>query len=169
MTRKTARAQRIRVMQDSFSRLARLTNTLMRERVAGSSITVQQCYTLEALTDGSRTMKELAAHVGLHQSTVTRIVEKLERAGYISRDRNPRNLREVLVDLTHSGRQVHQRLDEQSSQVFSAVLDLLPEGQQQAVVQSLELIAGFLEPGHEALWATIRRYGCCDPGQGGDQ
>jgi len=169
MTTKSSRARRIRVMQDSFSRLARLTNNLMRERVAGSSITVQQCYTLEALTGGPRTMKDLAAHVGLHQSTMTRIVEKLERSGYISRDRNPKNLREVHVDLTQNGRQVHQRLDEQSSQVFSAVLDLLPEARQQAVVQSLELVAGFLEPEHEALWDIIRQFGCCDPGQGGDR
>ena len=53
----------------SFTRLARFFNQLMREQLFCGPVTVQQCYTLETLMDGPKTMNALAAEVALHQST----------------------------------------------------------------------------------------------------
>jgi DNA-binding MarR family transcriptional regulator len=57
----------------------------MREQLFCGPVTVQQCYTLEALRDGPKSMSALAAEVALHQSTLTRIVEKLEKQNLLSR------------------------------------------------------------------------------------
>ncbi len=49
-------------------------------------------------------MGELAKHVRRTKSTVTVLVEKLERSGYVRREPDPADSRGVLVRLTDKGR-----------------------------------------------------------------
>ena len=74
-----ARSQQVESLHGSFSRLTRFITQLTREQLSCCPITVQQSYTLEALMGGPKSMKALAAEAAFHQSTMTRIVEKLER------------------------------------------------------------------------------------------
>ena len=83
----------------SLTRLARFTNKLQRTQLACGPVTVQQCHTLEALNDGSMTMNKLADEVALHQSTLTRVVEKLEEKKLVVRKRPQDNQRVVEVTL----------------------------------------------------------------------
>ena len=87
----------------SFTRLARFFNQLMRQQLFCGPVTVQQCYTLEALMDGPKTMNALAAEVALHQSTLTRVVEKLEKQNFAIRTRKADNQRTVEVRITEDG------------------------------------------------------------------
>ena len=57
----------------------RFVNQLLREQMTNNPTTVQQFCTLEAIENESKSMKELASEVAIHQSTLTRIVEKLEK------------------------------------------------------------------------------------------
>ncbi|OZA30046.1 MAG: MarR family transcriptional regulator [Hydrogenophilales bacterium 17-61-9] len=50
-------------------------------------------------------MQELAVHVGLNQSSVSRMVERLERAGLTVRDLCPNDKRGVYTVLTTKGRE----------------------------------------------------------------
>ena len=54
--------------------------------------------------DSELRMQELAAHVGLNQSSVSRMVERLERAGLSVRDLCPDDKRGVYTVLTPEGR-----------------------------------------------------------------
>ena len=58
-----ASKQLVKRSRKSFTRLARFFNQLMREQLMCGPVTVQQCYTLEALTHGPLYMKDLAAEV----------------------------------------------------------------------------------------------------------
>ncbi|CAM3671629.1 hypothetical protein CDEN61S_00537 [Castellaniella denitrificans] len=49
-------------------------------------------------------MQELAAHLGLNQSSVSRVVERLERSGFTVRDLCPDDKRGVYTVLTGDGR-----------------------------------------------------------------
>lgn len=49
-------------------------------------------------------MQELAAHLGLNQSSVSRMVERLERSGFTVRDLCPDDKRGVYTVLTKEGR-----------------------------------------------------------------
>jgi DNA-binding MarR family transcriptional regulator len=90
----------------------------MRAQFFCGPVTVQQCYTLEALNDGPKSMSALAAEVALHQSTLTRIVEKLEKQNLLVRRRKENNQRTVEVQITNAGKQVHALLEAQSSQMI---------------------------------------------------
>jgi DNA-binding MarR family transcriptional regulator len=146
--------------RQSFTRLARFINQLMRAQLFCGPVTVQQCYTLEALIDGPKSMSALAAEVALHQSTLTRIVEKLEKQNLLIRKRKENNQRTVEVQITEAGKQVHALLEAQSSQIISQLLDLIPSNRRATVVQSMEELANLLDPENEAFQNLLKVCRC---------
>ena len=146
--------------RQSFTRLARFINQLMREQLFGGPVTMQQCYTLEALINGPKSMSALAAEVALHQSTLTRIVEKLEKQNLLIRKRKENNQRTVEVQITEAGKQIHALIEEQSSQMISELLDLIPQSHQVSVVEAMEELANLLDPGNEAFQQLLKGCRC---------
>jgi DNA-binding MarR family transcriptional regulator len=143
------RKQLVERSRQSFTRLARFINQLMREQLFCGPVTVQQCYALEALIGGPKSMNALAAEVALHQSTLTRIVQKLEKQNLLIRRRKQNNQRTVEV-----------QLKEQSSQMISKLLDLIPQNRQVSVVESMEELANLLDPGNEAFRNLLKDCRC---------
>ena len=149
----------------SFSRLTRFMNKLMRDLMAHGPVTPQQCYALEALVDGPLSMRPLATQVGLHQSTLTRVVEKLERLGLVKRTRRVGNQRHVEVELTDEGRHTYELLDMECNRVIAGLLELIPAEKRSTMVESTEALAALLDPDNERAQELIR--GCCGR-SGGD-
>ena len=158
-----AAKQLVKRSRQSFSRLVRFFNQLIREQLMCGPVTVQQCYTLEALVDGPLSMKELAAEVALHQSTLTRVVEKLEKQNLVRRTRKSHNQRSVEVDLTESGRQTYLFLDDAGSQMISDLLDLIPEERRAAVVDAMEELANLLNPNNDDFQKLLQGCRCGMP------
>jgi len=158
-----AQKQLVKRSRQSFTRLARFINQLMREQLGCGPVTVQQCYTLEALMDGPKSMKSLAAEVALHQSTLTRVVEKLEKQGLVRRTRKKDNQRSVEVQITDAGKQMYRFLDDASSQMISDLLDHIPKKRQVAVVDAMEELADLLNPGNEAFQKLLQGCRCGIP------
>jgi DNA-binding MarR family transcriptional regulator len=79
----------------------------------------------------------LARRAGLHPATITGILDRLERAGWVARDRDPSDRRAVLI----------RPLRDRSAEVFrlyagmNRSMDELCEGYSD---EALELLAGFL-------------------------
>jgi len=147
----------------SFTRLARFITQLMRQQLFCGPVTVQQCYTLEALMEGSKSMSTLAAEVALHQSTLTRVVEKLERQNMVHRKRKPNNQRSVEVEITKLGRQTYLFLDKESKKMISGLLDLIPKDRRTAVVEAVEELANLLNPANEAFQQLLKGCRCGIP------
>jgi len=66
-----------------------------------------------------RTVKELGMTLFLDSSTLTPLLKRLETAGLITRTRNPKDEREVLVHLTEGGR----ALKGQAADVMKCITD----------------------------------------------
>jgi len=161
------RTEQIRSLRQSFSRLERFFSQLMREQFSCCGATVQQWNCLEVLLDGPKSMNVLAAEVALHQSTVTRIIEKLEKQGFVTRTRKEGNQRSVEVRITESGKSMYTWMDGQCSQMTSDLLDLLPSDRQPAIVEAMEEFSKLLDPSNEAFQKVLKRCcekeTCCDP------
>lgn len=74
---------------------------------AGHALGLSEYRALEVLArspDSELRMQELAAHLGLNQSSVSRMVERLERGGLTIRDLCPDDKRGVYTVLTDKGR-----------------------------------------------------------------
>ena len=155
-----ASKQLVKRSRQSFTRLARFFNQLMREQLTCGPVTVQQCYTLETLNKGPLSMKDLAAEVALHQSTLTRVVEKLEKQKLVQRTRKSDNQRSVEVRLTDAGRQTYEFLDTAGSQMISDLLDLIPRERQNAIVDAMEEVANLLNPSNEEFLNLLQGCRC---------
>ena len=157
--------EQIRSLRRSFSRLMRFMGRLMREQLACGPVTVQQCYCLEALVDGPLSMSQLAFEVGLHQSTVTRIVDKLEKLGFVKRSRLAENQRSVRVELTVQGKEQYAELDEESNALISTLLGFVEKDRRAVIIDSLAFVSELLEPTNPAFKLLVdgcNATGCCD-------
>ena len=154
-----ALAEPVQRMRRSLTRLSRFTTQLMRDQLASGPVTLQQFYTLEALLDGPKAMNALAAEVALHQSTLTRVVEKLEARDLVRRTRRAGDQRTVDVTLTRSGRQTCHRKSDDCTRIIAALLELLPADDRAAVVSGLEALAGLFDREYKTLVELLGS--CC--------
>lgn len=68
-------------------------------------LTASEINALGNLADGrGRTVSELGAAVGARPTTLTGVLDRLERRGHITRGARPGDRRAVLIELTPSGR-----------------------------------------------------------------
>lgn len=130
----------------AFTQITRIINKFMRETLSSGPITVQQCYALEALLNGPLRMADLADQVALHQSTLTRVVEKLEKQHLLIRRRKPDNQRIVEVEITEKGKTLYVELYSQCLQSIEKLLVSLPQNIQSETINSLEFLASILNP-----------------------
>ena len=98
-------------LQGALSELIRVYQFRDRDRICCHDISVTQCYVLETLArDGSLTTNQLAGELYLDKSTVSRVVDALERKGLLRRRRHADDRRAVLLSCTGKGRQLYERI-----------------------------------------------------------
>ncbi|HEV2634256.1 MAG TPA: MarR family transcriptional regulator [Actinocrinis sp.] len=88
--------------------LQRATHATLQELAAelvDLDLTASEINALANLADGrGRTVSELGAAVGTRPTTLTSVLDRLERRGQITRGARPGDRRAVLIELTDSGR-----------------------------------------------------------------
>lgn len=73
---------------------------------------------LRSLSDGPKRVTELAELEGLAQPTTTTLLNRMERAGWVARDRDPSDRRAVRVSLTADGARALENLRAQYRSVL---------------------------------------------------
>ena len=100
-----------RAFYSALSDLIRVYQFRDRDRICCYDVSVSQCYALEALVErGGMTLNDLAAHLYLDKSTASRVVDALERKGYVARSPHPGDRRALLLAATDGGRELHRRI-----------------------------------------------------------
>lgn len=100
-----------RALYGALSDLIRIYQFRDRDRICCHDVSVSQCYALEALVrQGGMTLNDLAAHLYLDKSTASRVVDSLERKGYVARTPHPSDRRAVLLEPTPAGRDLSLRI-----------------------------------------------------------
>lgn len=129
-------------LYDAISELVRVYQSLDRDRICCHDISVSQCYALESLARrGGMTLNELAAHLYLDKSTTSRVVDALERKGYVERSPHPKDGRALLLVATKKGQ---------------ALYGTIREG---LVADERSLLAGFDPEVRQAMAQLITRLG----------
>lgn len=96
---------------------------------------------------GEATMSELAADLGAPLSTATGIGARLERKGFLERQRHPQDRRVILLRLTPKGQELAGRARDQVQQVIQRVQAVLsPEEVQQLLAMIQKVLAAFSAP-----------------------
>lgn len=89
----------------ALQRATHATLQVLASELVDLDLTASEINALANLADGrGRTVSELGAAVGTRPSTLTSVLDRLERRGHITRGARPGDRRAVLVELTDSGK-----------------------------------------------------------------
>lgn len=86
------------------------------------------------------TMKDLAGSIKKDKSTVTVLVEKLVRLGYIKKERDVADNRITYLSLTQKGADLKPMFEDISKNLFDTVYQDIPKEEREALMQSLNKI-----------------------------
>ncbi|GAA2423625.1 MarR family transcriptional regulator [Actinomadura vinacea] len=117
---------------------------------AGLNVTDAQC--LNALSlDGPQTPGRLAALMGITTGgAITAVIDRLERAGYVKRTRDPDDRRRVIVELVPETAARFERYFDPVARAFADRLDGFSDAQ-------LRLLSGYVQGGNEEMPGLIEK------------
>jgi DNA-binding MarR family transcriptional regulator len=123
-----------RALYEALNDLVRLYQFRDRNVICCNDVSVTQCYALQALSrGGTMALGGLARELFLDKSTTSRVVETLERKGYVARSTHPDDARVLEIVLTARGRNLHRRIEDQLVEEEKRLLaGLTPEVRQAA-------------------------------------
>lgn len=133
----------------AIRRILRKTSEYSRQLVRQSGLTVPQVLCLrfiaEAQPDDEVTVAMVSGAVQLAPATVSRILDRLEDAGLVLRERRSQDRRKVCLSLTESGRRQVDKLPTPLQEQFVARLKGLSPGEQRQLLGSLEKVVEMME------------------------
>lgn len=146
--------EEVRRIDMHFSRrmsdLVRRLQLLERQAKQELHLTLPQAHAIHALDDaGSLRMQELAAALGLAQSTVTRLVAPLKRVGLLDRRPDRNDGRATRAFLTDAGKAAVDGLESADRELYKGLLDRIPATRRAEVVAAIELL-------HEVVLTTLQ-------------
>ncbi len=137
------RTERILDLAEEFFRLAR--DRVPQEFLRGD-LTMPQLKVLYALyIDGPQTVSALASAQGLSLPTMTGVLARLARRGYLERRRDSEDARRIISDLSQEGRSLMDGLWASGREALAAVLDHVPSEDLHIIERAMEALVRALE------------------------
>lgn len=111
----------------ALQRATHATLQVLAAELVDLDLTASEINALANLADGrGRTVSELGAAVGIRPTTLTSVLDRLERRGHISRGARPGDRRVVLIELTASGQAMAGTIREAIAALETRALATLP-------------------------------------------
>ncbi|WP_285567709.1 MarR family winged helix-turn-helix transcriptional regulator [Actinoallomurus iriomotensis] len=112
----------------ALQRATHATLQVLSAELVDLDLTASEINALANLADGrGRTVSELGAAVGTRPTTLTSVLDRLERRGHITRGTRPGDRRAVLIGLTPSGRSAATTIRQAIAALEHRAFDGLPD------------------------------------------
>ena len=133
----------------SLRRVIRATDLHSKRLAKETGLTAPQILLLQAIRrlEGAA-IGQLASEVSLSQATVTTILDRLEKRGYIERARSTVDKRKVHVHLTDMGIEVLRDAPTPLQEHFARQFNDLQEWEQTMLITALQRVAHMMDAGH---------------------
>ena len=126
---------------DSIRRLVRLLRVSDRQAQAELGISGAQLFVLTEMgKTPAMSLGDLAARTRTDQSSVSVVVTRLVEAGLVTRDRDERDARRLVLHLTRSGRALLQRAAPVAQEKLLTAFDQMPEEDRRRFADTFEEI-----------------------------
>lgn len=112
----------------------------------GQPMAPSDAHALTEIADGGRTQRALVDALRLDPSSVSRLVDRLVRRGWVERSAGP-DRRTVGLGVTDDGRAVADALAVARRDRFAALLAAVPADSRRAVVDAIAVLARAARPG----------------------
>ena len=110
---------------------------LFRAELSTSDLTYSQILAIISIPDSGIEMSELSLVLGLDNSTVTRLVIRLENKFWVERKKSRRDQRAVKVFLTNKGVKVQQSIEKKIDKIGKKINLEVNEVEKEALLNSL--------------------------------
>lgn len=111
----------------ALQRATHATLQILTAELVDLDLTASEINAMAILADGhGRTISELGAAAGTRPTTLTSVLDRLERRGHITRGTRPGDRRVVIIGLTSSGRLAADTIRQTLAEVEARALDGLP-------------------------------------------
>ena len=115
---------------------------LSRDESSRYGVTPTQLSVLKLLHEiGDLRLGDLSRRIQAQNSTVTGIVDRMEEAGLVARERDAEDRRAWKIVLTPRGRQVATRADVRPWDTLRAALEALPRADKRKLIEILRQVA----------------------------
>jgi MarR family transcriptional regulator, organic hydroperoxide resistance regulator len=127
----------------ALQRATHATLQVLAAELVDLDLTASEINALANLADGrGRTVSELGAAVGARPTTLTSVLDRLERRRHITRGTRPGDRRAVLIELTPSGRLAAATIRQAIADLEHRALGDLPADAITALRAALEALTG---------------------------
>ncbi|GAB6188570.1 MarR family transcriptional regulator [Marinitoga arctica] len=99
----------------------------------------------ELLKNGKMTMSELSKKVGLSNSTVSGIVDRLEKHEYVKRIRDKKDRRKIYVEITDKFNDIIKRKHQLIEKKIEEKLNTVSEKELESVLNGLKILKKIFE------------------------
>src|SRR5215471_19062609 len=114
----------------------------VRDPQTGEVLSQHQASVLDHLDDTEGTsLFDLARHMGVTASTMSLTVDRLQRGGWVSRERSAKDARRVELRLTEAGARIKKQQKVLEPALVGAMLKRLDERKRKQALRGLELLA----------------------------
>lgn len=114
----------------------------VRDEKTSQVMSQHQASVLDHLDDTEATaLFDLARHMGVTASTMSLTVDRLERGGWVKRERSKSDARRVELRLTEAGVRIKKQQKVLEPELVGAMLACLDEGKRKKALRGLELLA----------------------------
>lgn len=132
----------------SLRRIMRAADLHSQRLMKDTGLTAPQLLVMQAIQkEGNPSTSTLARHIAVSQATMTRIVDRLEVAGLVKREKCRTDKRVVNVGLTRTGRKKLEQAPEPLQAEFLRRFRDLDDWEQQMLKSSLLRIAKMMDAG----------------------
>ncbi len=120
----------------------------MLANLSGDNLSISEMHTIEAIGDGGpdgRTMTDIAQALDISPPSVTMMVKRLEKKGFVHKARCERDGRRIYVRLTELGRRADISHRYFHRQMVRSVSRSIPEAEKAALLHGLKTLNEFFE------------------------
>ncbi len=136
---------RVEEIEFHLRKIAVLIRHHTREMLGQYQLTLPQYYALLHLRRQTMTMGELCGHLYLASSTVTDLVDRMEKLNYVRRVRDDKDRRVIRLQILDGGEEVIEKVMQDRMRFLSKKLNQLDPNQAEALLQALSNLHSLME------------------------
>ena len=112
---------------------------IFRTKIVPKELSYSQILAILVIPDDGIEMSELASAMGLENSTVTRLITRLETNGFVKREKSIADKRSIIVYLKNKGLTIQKNIEKKSDEIGQEIFLNDTQSQKEIILENLSL------------------------------
>ena len=112
---------------------------IFRTKIVPKELSYSQILAILIIPDAGIEMSELASVMGLENSTVTRLITRLETNGFVKREKSIADKRSIIVYLKNKGLKIQKNIEKKSDSIGQEIFFNDNQSKKETILENLSL------------------------------